>query len=150
MTEKLSRATESDERDPFMITTEDALSLYLMRDALLVPEGQPVYAHDRARYTKRMNILPGASRTLHNSNARLAGLWERIWMGACGGLALIGPMLLMVLHKGEVTSLSTASVATMLFALGLAILGKDLKGQEVLASVAAYAAVLVVFVGASS
>jgi hypothetical protein len=137
-----------------MITTEDALSLYLMRDALLVPEGQPVHAHDRARYTKRMNILPGASRTLHNSNARLAGLWERIWMGACGGLALIGPMigpmLLMVLHKGEVTSLSTASVATMLFALGLAILGKDLKGQEVLASVAAYAAVLVVFVGASS
>ncbi|PGH05726.1 hypothetical protein AJ79_06743 [Helicocarpus griseus UAMH5409] len=150
MAEKLRLAAESNERDPFTITTEDALSLYLMREALLVPNRQPVDAQDRARYTERKNILPGASRSTRNENANLARLWERIWMGVSGGLALIAPMLLMVLHKDEVTALTTASVATMLFALGLAILGKELKGQEVLASVAAYAAVLVVFVGVSS
>ena len=71
-------------------------------------------------------------------------------MGVCGGLALITPMLLIVLHKDEVTTLATASVVNMLFALGLAFLGRKLKGQEVLACVAAYAAVLVVFVRTSS
>jgi hypothetical protein len=71
-------------------------------------------------------------------------------MGVCGGLALIAPMLLMVLHKDQITTLATASVATMLFALGLAFLGENLKGQEVLACVAAHAAVLVVFVGTNS
>lgn len=150
MTDRLGQATDTEEHDPFMITTKNALSLYLMKESLLVPSGQQVQARDRLDYTKRINILPGTSRTKHNDNASLALLWQRIYMGVCGGLALIAPMLLMVLHKDEATTLSTASVATMLFALGLAFLGKGLKGQEVLASVAAYAAVLVVFVGASS
>lgn len=56
-------------------------------------------------------------------------------------------MLVMVLHKDQVTTLATASVATMYFAVGLAYLGTNLKGQEVLACVAMYAAVLVMFVG---
>jgi hypothetical protein len=150
MTEKLDLAKQSGERDPYSITTEDALSLYLMKDALLVPETPPVRAQNHHWYKQRMNILPGASRTAHNQNAGLKQMWRRVWMGLCGGLALIAPMLLMVLHKDEATTLSTVSIATMLFALGLAFFGEGLKGQEVLASVAAYAAVLVVFVGTSS
>jgi len=74
---------------------------------------------------------------------------ERLWMGAFGGVALIGPMLLMVLHRGLNTSIITASVATALFALLLAIGAKNLHGKDVLAATAAYAAVLVVFVGTS-
>jgi hypothetical protein len=74
---------------------------------------------------------------------------ERLWMGAFGGIALIGPMLLMSLHRDLKTSLITCSAATVLFAVVLAILGKSLKGQEVLGATAAYAAVLVVFVGTS-
>lgn len=62
---------------------------------------------------------------------------------------LISPMLLMVLHSDRTTSLATTSVATMLFALALAISGRDLAGKDVLGAVAAYAAVLVVFVGTS-
>lgn len=80
----------------------------------------------------------------------VAQLWERLWMGILGGLALIGPMLLMVLHKDLLTTLVTTSVATLLFAVALALLGTRLRGETVLASVAAYAAVLVVFVGTSS
>jgi hypothetical protein len=70
-------------------------------------------------------------------------------MGLCSELALTAPRILMVLHKDEVPTLTTASVATILFALGLVLLGRKLKGKEVLAFVASYAAVLVVFVGTS-
>ena len=74
---------------------------------------------------------------------------ERIWMGALGGVAVIGPMLLMSLHRTLTTSQVTSSVATVLFTLVLALGARDLKGQEVLGAVAAYAAVLVVFIGTS-
>ena len=74
---------------------------------------------------------------------------ERIWMGALGGFAVIGPMLLMSLHRTLTTSLVTSSVATVLFTLVLALGARNLKGQEVLGAVAAYAAVLVVFIGTS-
>ncbi|KAL2066389.1 hypothetical protein VTL71DRAFT_2460 [Oculimacula yallundae] len=67
---------------------------------------------------------------------------DRLWMGAFGGIALIGPMLLMSLHRDLSTSLITCSVATALFTIVLAISGKNLKGQEVLAATAAYAAAL--------
>lgn len=36
-------------------------------------------------------------------------------MGVRGGLALIAPVLVMVLHKDEVTTLATASAANMPF-----------------------------------
>jgi hypothetical protein len=75
--------------------------------------------------------------------------WERLWMGGFGGIALIGPMLLMVLHRDLNTSIITASVATVLFAIFLAVTARSLAGKDVLAAVAAYAAVLVVFVGTS-
>jgi len=71
-------------------------------------------------------------------------------MGAFGGIALLGPMLLMVLKPSLTTSLSTVCVATTIFTLILAVMAKDLKGQEVLAATATYAAVLVVFVGTST
>jgi predicted cation transporter len=58
-------------------------------------------------------------------------------------------MLLMVLHRDLHTSIITASVATVLFASFLAITARSLEGKNVLAAVAVYAAVLVVFVGTS-
>jgi len=74
---------------------------------------------------------------------------ERLWMGIFGGIALIGPMLLMVLHRDRNTSIITTSVATVIFAILLALAARGLGGKDVLAATAAYAAVLVVFVGAS-
>jgi hypothetical protein len=83
-------------------------------------------------------------------NERRKNFKERLWMGAFGGIALLGPMLLMVLKPSRTTSLSTVCVATTLFTLILAVMAKNLKGQEVLAATATYAAVLVVFIGTSS
>jgi hypothetical protein len=75
--------------------------------------------------------------------------WERLWMGGFGELTLIGPMLLMVLHRDLNTSIITASVATVLFAIFLAVTARSFAGKDILAAVAAYAAVLVVFVSTS-
>ena len=77
-------------------------------------------------------------------------LTERIIMALFGGAALIGPMLIMTLHQSRNTSLITASVATFLFALVMAFAARDSAGKDVLAITAAYAAVLVVFVGTST
>ena len=74
---------------------------------------------------------------------------ERIWMGSFGGLALIVPMLVMVLHRSLRGNLIVSSVGTVLFAVALALAARSLRGMDVLAATAAYAAVLVVFVGTS-
>jgi len=58
-------------------------------------------------------------------------------------------MIIMFLKKTLMVTLLTASVATINFAGALAIL-TDMPGEVVLGSVAAYAAFLAVFVGASS
>ncbi|KAF4625515.1 hypothetical protein G7Y89_g12652 [Cudoniella acicularis] len=76
--------------------------------------------------------------------------FDRLWMGVVGGIAVFGPMILMVLERPTRTSLITVSAATMLFTLGLAFNAKTTSGKDVLAAVAAYAAVLVVFVGTST
>ena len=74
---------------------------------------------------------------------------QRIVMALFGGAAVIAPMLIMTLHPSRNTSLITVSLATFFFALLLAIVAKDSAGKDVLGATAAYAAVLVVFVGTS-
>jgi hypothetical protein len=68
-------------------------------------------------------------------------------MAAIGGAFLIGPMLVMVLHKSLLTTLLTSSVCVIVFGVILAFALDD--PFDVLSGTAAYAAVLVVFVGTS-
>jgi len=68
-------------------------------------------------------------------------------MAAIGGAFLVGPMLVMVLHRSVLTSLLTASLCVVAFGLTMAIYLE--KPFEVLSGTAAYAAVLMVFVGTS-
>jgi VIT1/CCC1 family predicted Fe2+/Mn2+ transporter len=75
---------------------------------------------------------------------------QRIIMAMFGGVALVGPMLIMTLHQSRNTSLITVSAATFVFAIILALCATDSSGKDVLAATAAYAAVLVVFVGTSN
>ncbi|CZR57810.1 uncharacterized protein PAC_07699 [Phialocephala subalpina] len=82
--------------------------------------------------------------------ARKQAFTQRLFMGVFGGIALIGPVLIMRLHASENTSLITVSVATILFAIALAFGASDSTGKDVLAATAAYTAVLVVFIGSSS
>jgi hypothetical protein len=74
----------------------------------------------------------------------------RVAMALFGGVSLIVPMLVMTLHPSRNTSLITTSTATFVFAIALALGATDTAGKDVLAATAAYAAVLVVFVGTSA
>ena len=73
----------------------------------------------------------------------------RMIFALVGGVALIAPVLIMTLHPSRNTSLITVSVATFLFALVMALWATDMVGKDVLATTAAYVAVLVVFIGTS-
>jgi VIT1/CCC1 family predicted Fe2+/Mn2+ transporter len=67
-----------------------------------------------------------------------------------GGLAVIVPMLIMSLHPTRLTQLLTASVSVVSIALVLAWFMDEAERKDIIAATAAYGAVLVVFVGAST
>jgi hypothetical protein len=104
----------------------------------------------------------------NRSSSESTQVLNHLAMAIVGGVSLIVPMLIMALHRSRATSLVTTSVAVTLFAVLLAIwpviskhfpwakkkvdfadLDETLGNKEVLLATAAYAAVLVVFVGAS-
>lgn len=71
-----------------------------------------------------------------------------LWLSALfGGLVLVGPMLIMTLHPTKVTVLVTASVFVLRAAIVLAWKMEGAQNKDIMAATAAYAAVLVVFVG---
>lgn len=65
------------------------------------------------------------------------------------GLSLIAPMLFMKLYDNLIAQLVTASAAVLILGSILAYL-EEMQKKDVVAGTAAYAAVLVVFIGTSS
>jgi hypothetical protein len=70
-------------------------------------------------------------------------------MALFGGIALIIPTVLMVLYPYRDTCLIITSVGTVIISLVLAFGARDSTGKDVLGAIAAYTAVLVVFLGSS-
>jgi len=75
-------------------------------------------------------------------------LVSRLLMALGGGFALIGPMLVMILHPTKLTTILTTSCCVVATAVLLAVFMRNSEPKDVLGCTAAYAAVLVVFVGA--
>jgi hypothetical protein len=73
---------------------------------------------------------------------------KRIGVAVLTGISLIAPMLVMKLLGGLTTQLVTASVSIIVAGIVLALVG-DMEKKDVVSATAAYAAVLIVFVGAS-
>jgi hypothetical protein len=92
--------------------------------------------------------LFGGSRTEMNRKIKLENFLQRLTMAGVGGAFLIGPMLIMVLKKTLLTTLLTTSICVVAFGFTLAVYLDN--PFNVLSGTAAYAAVLVVFVGTSS
>lgn len=92
--------------------------------------------------------LHAGSRMIMNREEKLQGLAIRLGMALIGGAFLIVPMLIMVLVPGNVTALVTTSVFVFTFGVALALSLDD--AFNVLSGTAAYAAILVVFVGSSN
>jgi hypothetical protein len=90
----------------------------------------------------------GESRNVMNRHDDFRRFSKRLGMAAIGGAFLIGPLLLMVLHKSLLTTLLATSMCVVKFGVLLAFCLDE--PFDVLSGIAAYAAVLVVFVGTIS
>ena len=92
----------------------------------------------------------GSTRGELTRKARLQGFFGRLAMALFGGVFLVGPMWLMVLDNKRYTSLISTSVFVFAFAIVMAVTLYKETMVTVMSATAAYAAVLVVFVGTTS
>lgn len=143
------------EKDPFKLTTANALDKKLMEDARIL-DNLPQRWIDKMERSKLQKPsdssspkLPGDSRARLISEREFEAVLKRFGMGLLGAVALLAPMILMVLHKDKLTTLLTVSVATLIFAFLIAVYSHK-RPLELFSITAAYSAVLVVFVGSSS
>lgn len=148
MQEHAARHAKNDELDPFYLKSSKHLQQLAMEGAgwipdHVLPEGPLPIARDRDNPQ-----LPGLSRTVAHRASESEQLWIRFSMASAGGLVLVVPMLIMANLESKTASLVTTCVAMFLFAAGITF-GTHLKPDQVLGATAAYAAVLVVFVGTS-
>ncbi|KAI7233451.1 hypothetical protein KC330_g5369 [Hortaea werneckii] len=135
--------------DPFLIKSSRALERDVLEARGLIPGHLLPKGDLPPPYDYKHPLLSNASGRHHaNEMTMKKQRPERFAMASFGGLLIIVPMLIMANVPGKVASLVTSCVAIIIFA-GLITLGTKLGPHEVLASVAAYAAVLVVFVGLS-
>ena len=108
--------------------------------------------HDRLRgniilvvlgYIYTRDVADSLKRRFGNLTATL----DRFLTGLAGGISLLVPMIVMTFLPGRTARLVIVSVATMLFAaaMSLTAVSKD----NVIAATAAYAAIMVVYIGSS-
>ncbi|KAM7203810.1 hypothetical protein V8F20_003816 [Naviculisporaceae sp. PSN 640] len=145
-------------RDPFLATGEFSIDNYILNSNInptlandsTIKRAYSIFPwepHDSDDPSRRFEPICG---TRSNNIARTSylGFKDRVLLAALGGAFLIGPMWLMVLHDGELTGLIATTGFVALFGIVMAFFLQE--GKDVLASTAAYAAVLVVFVGTST
>ncbi|KAI1081486.1 hypothetical protein F5B20DRAFT_579349 [Whalleya microplaca] len=134
------KAAGDQTKDPFCISSEWSLVRRAMNDASL--ESIDEYSHGN------LDLIIGAfnQRNRINKERSFKAFIVRFATAMSGGIALIGPMLLMVLHKDTATDLATTSFSVILFAFFMAIYSNG-SPEAIVGIVASYAAVLVVFVG---
>jgi hypothetical protein len=143
-----AKAKSDPSLDPFVFTSANLLEMELMSDAGLVRSNKDA----GTALSNGDVVLPPITRRTrkaHNRYVRKREIWERLYMALFGGIALVGPMLIMVLCKHQLSSILTVSICVFLFGLLMALFSTS-SPETVLTAVAAYAAVLVVFIGTST
>lgn len=141
-----AHANGKHENDPFLITTNFHLQKAILHDAnFLDPDRRAYKTKDRENPQLPIGSRPGL-RMVRDTQAVV----KRFSFALFGGLSLLAPMVLMVLRKDTLTALLTVSVSVLLFAFVVALWAEDVSPSTVVTTVAAYTAVLVVFVGTSS
>jgi hypothetical protein len=135
-------------KDPFVVTSKRIIDRKVLKYALSKLTKPPFdFSLIRDPLEKQREPI-GGTRLKAYEAARLKIFVENLGMAAVGGGFLVGPMWLMVLHNTLYTTLVTTTVCVSLFG---AIMSWRLGGpMEVLSATAAYAAVLVVFIGANN
>lgn len=133
-------------RDPFLVTGERKVDDRVIRRIL-----------GTLLDTKELSVVSvpgpweddnqpiGGTRAANVAQSALAGLKNRLATAALGGAFLVGPMWLMVKRADLNTSLVSTTLFVVVF--GLLMAAYLDKSKDVMSATAAYAAVLVVFVG---
>jgi len=151
--EKYSASSKGEfESDPYLINS----SFKLQRDmieAVGLMEELPSTRRDRPSYSsldEKKPQLPIGSRPAARARRDLEAFVKRFSFALFGALSLLAPMILMVLTGGTLLTLLTVCIAVLLFAFVVSLWGEDESPATILAIVATYTAVLVVFVGTSA
>lgn len=152
--------------DPFVVSTDYAMQRRLLREvegswherrmSITDRERSKRFLDDMEQLTAKYglantvdhdNVLRfgGGTRSSMNRKEMVEQYTRKVAMAIIGGSFLIAPMLIMVLHPGLVTSLVTTSACILAFGLVMSIFLN--APFDVLSGTAAYAAVLVVFIG---
>ncbi|KAI6899168.1 hypothetical protein KC318_g9309 [Hortaea werneckii] len=142
-------AERGTEQDLFIIRSSRALEREILKMASLIPDHVLPKGKLQPALDRKNRELAGdnSRRYAVKMDARKRRL-RRFGMAGCGGLLVIVPVVHMAIVPGRLSSLVTTSAAMIVFAV-LVTLGTDRGPNDVLATTAAYAAVLVVFVGLS-
>ncbi|KAH6640125.1 hypothetical protein F5144DRAFT_86480 [Chaetomium tenue] len=142
----MDKRNQQSSSDPFRMTGEKKLDRIIL-EAAIGEATQRQFRGRHARDVRKWDSHMGAivpSRT----ESRYRNLLSRLVVSAIGAGFLIGPMWLMILETGLYVALISTTVFVAIFgALAACFLDEHI---HVLSSTAAYAAVLVVFVGLTS
>ena len=145
--------------DPFLLKSSYCLDAALVRehsagirssiaadDLALLQQFEKDSSFPGPTDIKEPEIL-GGLRNRVNKETAFRAFNKRLAMAALGWAFIVGPMLLMVLSDTKVTALCTSSVCVFVFGF---LMAKTLERPfDVMPATAAYAAVLVVFVGSN-
>lgn len=135
------------DKDPFLLTTAKQDERAMMCSLGLIPKWLQDHVPDAN--DKDDPILPGLGRTARNHEAERKARIYNVLSALFGGLSLIAPMVVMKLIPTRTCVLVTTCSFVLTFALTIAF-WSNLRHNEILAVTAAYAAVLVVFVGTTT
>ncbi|KAJ6261408.1 hypothetical protein Dda_4078 [Drechslerella dactyloides] len=147
-------------RDPFLATGEYAVDNFIINENIkpVIEDFQAVRANGMTKYPTTIALQTDASKdatvaiTGTRGTTSLAKKYKafrrRLVFGIFGGGFLVGPMWLMLLTPGLYNSLISAT--SFIAGFGLIMACFLTEATDVLAMTAAYAAVLVVFVGTNT
>jgi len=137
-------------RDPFYVTAERRVDNEVMKTAMgtIQLQANELSVDDAVGPWEIKRHAIGGTRKDTIRRSWFEQFYERVGIAAIGGAFLIGPMWLMVLHNTRYTGLISTTAFVTMFGLIMAWFLE--KNMDVLSATAAYAAVLVVFVGLST
>ncbi|KAM7204706.1 hypothetical protein V8F20_003490 [Naviculisporaceae sp. PSN 640] len=136
-------------RDSFLVSGERKVDDYVMREIIGVrpPPSTEQAAIPVVGPWEDINQPIGGTRNENVEKSWMKAFRTRLLMAALGGTFLVGPMWLMVLLKEHWVYTALVSTTVFVYAFGMFMSALLEKPMDVLSGTAAYAAVLVVFVG---
>ena len=127
------------------INASNASDLAIMMDANLIKE-YPSQPKPRLFVSNYIGE-GGCMDRQFTKQSKFEALVNRIKMALFGGVVVVVPMLIMALHRTLLTTLLTTSLFVLAVGLVLAWSMDSAEPKDILTATAAYAAILVVFVG---